>query len=498
MSFISKKLLLLLAVAAVVPTALGFSLLGPFMTWQAPALGYQQTNDLGGPMYLRSYYRWNVTNVTYAFDQSFIDYFGTGGISNVDDAFRILNSLPNASALNIDDYPLNGKLWNPTAEQAGLLDLKSYTLAMLVQYMGLADPERYVWTLNYRGAVGQQTNYHVISMNYDPLTLNPTNQVNGVYYTYRISEVNGVADAVEYPVTATDLVQYSAVAGGHLGAGYFYTGLTRDDVGGIKYLLSTNNLAVEGLLPNVYRGGPSSSSSYGWIPYFGGTNVLSNTLSASNFFTSLNAGRTNTTNFYVNGIRGGVNKVWFTRVEFDNFLGNTFSNVNGTANSTLTNYYTDYVIVTNKLVSQPVYRVISRPDIVFYADHLGFVNGVTPDGRPDIEPVLITRTAPNWINNDALNGGTIEGGPGVISTGAGTTNSLSITFTSDLGGLYNYSPYYLNEGWSITGWRWASFDQTTRPPVIYPTYDQITIDQLLALVNTFTNYTPVNTGTLPR
>ena len=35
------------------------------------------------------------------------------------------------------------------------------------------------------------------------------------------------------------------------GLGMFYTGLTYDDVGGIRFSLSTNNLTVEPLLPTV-------------------------------------------------------------------------------------------------------------------------------------------------------------------------------------------------------------------------------------------------------
>jgi hypothetical protein len=483
MHSVPKKILTLLALAALAPSALAFSLLGPYLTWQTPQLGYQRTNDIGGPMFFHSFYRWNVPTVYYAFDQSFINYFGTNGVKAVDDAFAVLNSLSNSAALNINNYPLDSKLWNPLAEQADLVDVKSVTLSILMEYLGLADPERFAWTLYYRAAGAVNTNYYVIQMNYDPETFQPTSQVNAVYYTYRITENNGIADAVDIPVTFNDHLPFSAVAGGHLGAGYFYTGLTRDDVGGIKYLLSTNTLAVESLLPSVAQGGPSILSSGAWVPYQGGSNtVASNYFSGSNYYTPIIlAGLTNASNFFINGIRGGVNKVKFTRVEYDSLLMNTFTN-------TITNFYTDVVVVTNKLVAQKVYRAVTQPDIVFIADHLGFVDTVQPDGTLVTTPVMTARTGTaNWINNDVLNGQTIEGGPGLI------TGPFAITFSSDLGGLFNSNPYYWDEQWSATGPRWASFDQTPNPPFIYPVYEQITIDQLLQYINAFTNYTP---GTL--
>ena len=65
----------------------GFSLLGPLPShptaaptapadWQVGAIGYDLTGDIGGPMNLGEEYRWNTPHVTYAFDQSFLIYFG--------------------------------------------------------------------------------------------------------------------------------------------------------------------------------------------------------------------------------------------------------------------------------------------------------------------------------------------------------------------------------------------------------------------------------------
>ena len=42
-------------------------------------------------------------------------------------------------------------------------------------------------------------------------------------------------------------------------AGIYYTNLTRDDVGGLRYLLSTNTVAMENLIPGVAGAGGNSN-----------------------------------------------------------------------------------------------------------------------------------------------------------------------------------------------------------------------------------------------
>src|SRR5881392_1900549 len=103
MKRLTKKLFLLLALVLAVAST-GFSLLGPFKNgpapndWQAagfggrPAgLGYTLAGDIGGPMAPLEAYRWNVPIITYAFDESFIDYFGPAGVAAVSNAFQMLN-----------------------------------------------------------------------------------------------------------------------------------------------------------------------------------------------------------------------------------------------------------------------------------------------------------------------------------------------------------------------------------------------------------------------
>lgn len=493
-----KQVCSLLAAAALAPSVWGFSLLGPYATpWQVPQLGYNLPGDIGGPMFLHSFYRWNVTNITYAFDQSFINYFGTNGMKAVDEAVAIINALPPASQIDINQYPLDTRLWNAVAAQAGLMDLKSVALSMLLEQLGLANPERYAWTVYHRAAAANNTNWYVIQMNYDPDTYLPTGRVNGIYYTYRIEPFTSSAgdgeEAFEYPVTLNDRLPFSSVAGREIPPGYFYTGLTRDDVAGLKFLYSTNTLAVEDLLPTVTQGSNTTVLPGAWVPYQGTTNVLTNTFLTTNLL----AGLTNASNFVRIGIRGGVNKPRFQRVQYDSLLGNTFTPV--------TNRYYDYVIITNKVVRQEVQRAITAPDIVFLADHLGLVD-VVVGGTVTSEPALVARTdTAAWINNDALNGLTTEWGPGVISPpgggGAGTnaaTGSIALTFTSDLGGYLNQNPGYMSEQWTYASfWRWASYDQTTNMPILYPGGGPLTLDQLLALINLFSQTNSTSTTGTP-
>ena len=79
-----------------------FSLLGPFPAWQLAAysglqLDYNQPDDIGGPMRVNEGYRWNIPVIYYAFDQSFINYFGPNGIAAESSAERAARAGPSAA-----------------------------------------------------------------------------------------------------------------------------------------------------------------------------------------------------------------------------------------------------------------------------------------------------------------------------------------------------------------------------------------------------------------
>jgi len=274
-----------------VPSAWGFALLGPLAnggdSWQTTVIGYGllyeelivdggpvQLGDVGGPKNIGEAYRRNSPVIFYACDASFLDYFGSNGVVAVDNAASIINrSMTNNSLGNLDGYsdsltefPLVAIHPNLEAESMYLTDLKSVTLHLLVEQMGLAEPERFTWTLAERflpaGTCPLDEEYLILQRNYadGPTPLNQiqySSDVNGVSYTYELIEncagPNPLAYTVPYAVGSTPLgglvpSTYTAVAANDftgLGIGNYYSSLTRDDVGGLRYLLTSNNIVWE-------------------------------------------------------------------------------------------------------------------------------------------------------------------------------------------------------------------------------------------------------------
>src|SRR5258708_21965419 len=159
MKLLTKKFFVLLVVLAVAPICMALSLLGPFKSWQVTALGYNLPDQIGGPMNLNEGYRWNVPTVTYAFDATFVSYFGSNGIAAVEKAVQILNDLPPAASITNDGsslyirgqrVPFDPRVQNYSFTTLGLLDLKSAALHYLVEEQGLAEPDRSVCGLPRR------------------------------------------------------------------------------------------------------------------------------------------------------------------------------------------------------------------------------------------------------------------------------------------------------------------------------------------------------------
>ena len=263
-----KKVAWLGVLAAGVPAAQAFSLLGPPTAepWQVHDLGYQLLLDIGGPMNIGEDYRRNTPVIYYAFDETFLDYFGSNGVWNVDQAFNIMNSLTNASSYSADlsEIPLEAMRFNPTAGALNLLDLKTEVLHLLVEQMGLADAIRWTWTLHDRTAgancpIGNQ--YLVTKRNFDIVPsdldqLQYSSYVNGVLYSYYIFEYcqnppgdeplsEAVEIGVDVPINADRFAPVSAARESPLGVGGFYTGLTRDDVAGLRYMLRAGHVHWE-------------------------------------------------------------------------------------------------------------------------------------------------------------------------------------------------------------------------------------------------------------
>ncbi|MFZ0829363.1 MAG: Ig domain-containing protein [Verrucomicrobiia bacterium] len=255
-----------------------FSLLGPIGNggpdgdaWQIPIIGYGLPGDVGAPKNIGEEYRRNTAVMFYAYDANFLDYFGSNGVAAVDSALTILNSVftnnPAGAKIGLDGYsaslsefPLNSQSINYTAQDLRLLDLKSVALAEMLEQLALAEPERYAWTLHDRhlpagGTCPLNEEYLVVQRNFD-ITASPLNQiqyspyVNGTLYTYAIVETCTGPNplAVTVPLAQDPFAPtFTAVAGllDGLNFGGFYTGLTRDDVAGLRYLLTTNNVNWE-------------------------------------------------------------------------------------------------------------------------------------------------------------------------------------------------------------------------------------------------------------
>ena len=128
--------------------ARAFSLIGPYASWMDEAKSFRQPGrDIGGPMNIGEGYRWNVPVLTYGFDASFLEYFGSNGVAEVERAIDVFNNLPPASQLDPTDYPTQVIRLNSQAASQGLIDLKSVTMFLLIEHLGLAEPERFTFCL---------------------------------------------------------------------------------------------------------------------------------------------------------------------------------------------------------------------------------------------------------------------------------------------------------------------------------------------------------------
>ena len=451
------KLFTLAVAATLVVDASAFSLMGPFASWQTAAIGYNLPLDVGGPMTLSEDYRITVPVLNYGFDGTFLSFFGANGVAAVNAAMGILNAVPAASAMtaSLTQFPLQAiGPANATAANLQIRDLKSAALSTVLGQMGLASPERWTYTLRDRTVVNNRTNYTVIQRNFDPISLLPNNIVNGVLYTYTVAEPllpGNFADAVETRVSGNinNISVASVDDGGGLLAGQFFTSLTRDDYGALRYLLRFNNVNTETLDANVTLVDTRS-------PYapFQGTNAQTNIPIAI-------------------ARRPGIDRVSFNPIALDSLLGIVVRAV--------TNRYVDrYFNPTNNvLTNQTVQRVVNLPDILFAAGDLpppalGLISGAT----------LVRPTSTRWVNNSALPGNTVAGGaailsgPGVIPAALSNATAIVIEFNTLGASRANFSgagARFLDERSSTVNGVWGYFDATT----IYSVFpDGVTIQDL--------------------
>jgi hypothetical protein len=474
----TKKMLGFWLALGLVLQASAFSMLGPYATdsgflWQTGPLGYQQVGDIGGPMNIAQGYRFNVHNLYYAFDPTFLQFFGTRGAEEVEKAIKVLNDLPPVSQINMDDYPLRAERYNQQASALLLLDVKTATLITLVEEMGLAECQRYVFTLRNRWVDSvPQTNYTVIRRNFDPVTLRPSSYINGDLWTYTtILDVQSVPYAAPQNSRVDPLAYGDSVASAYgffTGSiiGRYFTSLTRDDIGGLRYLYSPLTRHVEAAPTNSFGGFagsvPTSGGGTGggspWNPVFAPS---TNALGATNVITAPVG-----TNFIADPvIRGGVDKIRFVRLNYDSLVGQALTPV--------LDSWTDAYITNGVLRSQAVLRWVVLPDILFSAADFTGDGGALPGASPG----AIARNASfrnEWALNTSL-AAPQNAGPGTVQPG------IIITYNTVGPMLFNGPwPFNLSEDTGIPFVLWGSFDGTTNAPVLYP--NSITIGDLEQLI----------------
>jgi hypothetical protein len=383
-------------------SAQAFALLGPVNeSFQTPTLGYQNGDDLGAPKNLGEEYRWNVPVLYYSVDQNFLDYFGSNGLAQVQAALDAFNAIPPASALatNLSSFPTESMRHNFRAEALHLVDLKSQVMEMITREVGLSQPDRWTWCLRAQTATGPcpSFDYTVIHRNFDPFTQNYSSYVNGTLYTYFITQSCSPlqADAVENPVDPLAR-QNTAVANWSTGVGDYYTGWTRDDVGGLLYLLSptavpNNEPAVPGVqliqtnstpqllvtsnlvdLANnsLTNDAPALQAIYPGLIITGTTNVFTNLFATNitSYFTNLPTAPVGTTNtqVFVTNLTPFVATVFyhsFANVVTNHFYTNTLVTLQSIL---LTNYPTEPVGTPQHTNTVSISSYVNQPSGDFY------------------------------------------------------------------------------------------------------------------------------------
>jgi len=454
-----KAWIVVLSLMGVVPLAGAFTLwTSPAAAWQTAALCYGSrywynytatfiTNnqpptlpgnvgytEQGAPVInLAQGSRLNVAISTYAYDPTFIAYYGQAGVKAVDAAFAILNGLPPASTADLSQFATQGNQQiNYTARALSMLDLKSTVLQLMIEHLGLLG-ETHVFDMYAQQTINATTceSAYVVGIdNFDPITWNPSTYVNGTPYTYVIQDgcpaglafTDAMEDADDEP--GINLASSAVATQEALQIGGYYVRITRDDMAGLRYLYNKNNFRYESMFTDVYASGATSIATSPFNPV-GATNSS-----------------TNSTTNSLPIVMGGVEKVEF--LKWNNYSP-LATNVTNVLSYTVT-YITNYTIQKTVL-----WRSNTVPDIIITATNLLTTSATSITDTP------YERTYA-WIASPETN----------FPSVASPTMSLVI---NDVGPLaINESPNFMQgSALFITPFfQFGSFDGTTNPPIVFP------------------------------
>jgi hypothetical protein len=474
----SKILAALLMLAVLAEAGFAFTIWGPLQTYQTTALCYSTRywyspyvpstlntplstpgnvpfTELGGPAPFNHGSRLNVGVITYAYDVSFLEYYGAAGVQAVDAAFDVLNGLPQVSKASADLTEFitqDNQQINYTARALSMLDLKSCTLQMMIEHMGLLG-ETHVYDLLGQGGTCGDAYYEVTVNNYDPVTWNPSTYVNGINYSFQVFD--GCSDSLDFADAMETIgvgennwamgADFSAVATqeGKVLGGY-YLGLTRDDFGGLRYLYNKNNFNNEALPTDCWVAAEGTGMTYSPV---GTTNTLDNAFT---------------------GLLGGQEHITFKKVAFDSYIGTAYAtNVLSFKISVLTN---------SKVEQLMVWRTNVTPDIIITASNLLNTPAASEDQPYERSVTFIAAPV----------GGVAPGnGPEVISP------TMTIAF-NNVGPIYynvNIGFVQQNSVYLYPYFQMGSYDGSTNAPVVFPQgFSLAALDKMeLAAPNTEAN-----------
>ena len=314
----------------------GFALAGKLEDWMQQSNGFPRKWAVRGPADINQEYRWNVPVITYGFDKSFKDYFDDAATNAIAEAVEIINDLPAASELNLQDFASYTLTHNFATNNP--YDLKSFALSSLLNQLGLDNPFQAMYLITHWDAELWTYAIFVSSVierfpeeeldwlekrNYDPESLKPSTSINDCLFVGEILSSQDMMLTQPYTVDPTGFS--STVAAMNLDYGAIYEGLTKDDVGGLRYLYNPTNINFETLLPGVRSSDPEGAP-------------------------------------LINGAwRPGVNKITLVPHPTDPATGEWLS---------WTNTYLDVILENGSLRTQQVARVATSPDVLFKVSEL--------------------------------------------------------------------------------------------------------------------------------